>query len=171
MASFTEHRTHRRNRTRTPSDVECVSCDAEQVFNATICDVTGDGLYLESAHPFDRGEGILIHTLQHVPERLTEGRDIDANAGIVRWTRAMERDGKALYGAGVRFFYPGLREDREAQNLFEHYCDVCSKAVGRKIGVQRSDYLWMCPKCSVFIDTLPTDLYFIAVRYLIGNVL
>jgi hypothetical protein len=171
MASFTEHRMHPRNRARIPSDVECVSCDADQIFNATIVNVSGDGLYLESNHPFGMGDGVFIHTLEHVPERLTDGKNIDAHAGIVRWTRAMERGGKQLYGAGVRFFYPGMLEDREAQNLFEYSCDVCSKAVGRRVGVRRSDYLWMCPKCSEFIDTLPSDLHFITVRYLIGNVL
>jgi hypothetical protein len=171
MAPFTEHRVHPRNRIQIPSDVECVTCDLDQSFQATICDVNGDGLYLETDHPIDMGEGILIHALQHVPESLTEGRDIDDNAGIVRWIRSMEKNGMQLYGAGVSFFYPGMREDREALDLFEYYCDLCSKAVGRKFGVQRGDFLWMCPKCSQSIDGLPRELYSVTVRYLIGNVL
>jgi hypothetical protein len=171
MAPFTEHRMHPRNKARIPSDVECVSCDLDECFRATIINVNGEGIYIETAHPLDMGEGILIHTLQQVPGRLTDGRDIDDNAGIVRWTRAMERNGRQLYGAGVRFFYPGMREDQEAQGLFQNYCDLCSKAVGRMIGVQRSDFLWMCPRCSEFVDQLPRELHCITVRYLIGNVL
>ncbi|HNY65137.1 MAG TPA: hypothetical protein PKM41_06835 [Deltaproteobacteria bacterium] len=171
MAPFTEHRVHIRNRTRIPSDVECVSCGLDDCFRATIYNVNGDGLYLESDHPLDRGQGILIHTLQHVPAGLTDGRDIDDNAGIVRWTRSMERNGRQLFGAGVRFFYPGLGEDREALDAFEYYCDLCSKAVGRKIGMRRSDELWMCPRCSTFVDHLPTEIHYVTMRYLIGNVL
>jgi hypothetical protein len=171
MAPLTEHRLHPRNWARIPSDVECVSCDLDECFQATIYNVNGDGLYLETPHPLEKGEGILIHTLQQVPDSLTDGRDIDANAGVVRWSRAMERNGARLYGAGVRFFYPDLREDREAQDLFENYCDICMKAVGRRIGVLRSDCVWMCPKCSDFLDHLPRDLYVITMRYLIGNVL
>jgi hypothetical protein len=171
MAPFTEHRMHPRHKARIPSDVECVSCDLDECFRATICNVNGDGLYLESTHPLDMGEGILVHTLQRIPERFTDGRDIDANAGIVRWTKAMERNGGHLYGAGVRFFYPGTREDREAVSLFNSYCDLCSRAVGRKIGSQRDDFLWMCPRCNESIDHLPREIYRTTVRYLIGNVL
>jgi hypothetical protein len=171
MAPFTEHRMRPRNRTRIPSDVECVGCGLDDCFRATIYNVNGEGLYLETDHPLDRGEGVLIHTLQRVPGGLTEGRDIDANAGIVRWTRSMERNGRHLYGVGVRFFYPGMGQDRDAQDAFEYYCDLCSKAVGRKIGVRRSDYLWMCPGCNEFVEHLPVELHSVTLRYLIGNVL
>lgn len=171
MATLTEHRMHPRNRTRISSDVECVSCDLDRFFSATIFDVNADGAYLETTHPLGMGEGILIHPCDPVPAQLTDGRDIDSSAGIVRWTRSLEKHGQQLYGAGVRFFYPGMREDREGLSLFEYFCDMCSKAVGRQIGVRREDNLWMCPRCNEFLDRLPGELNFLTVRYLIGNVL
>lgn len=168
MAQIRENRMHSRMYCRIP--LECLSKQSDQSFQATVFNVSDDGVYLEADRELRPGENILIHTAQEVPKEVT-CKELEDNVGIIRWTRYMEQEGHHLFGAGLKLYYPDMMEDLKDLESLTYYCDMCGTTI-RFTDVQQSKgIIWMCPRCNTYVENLPQALYETTSRFLIGNVL
>lgn len=168
MAPFREHRTHSRTSCRIP--LEFLPWKSRRPFNAMVYNVSDDGAYIETSHPVDPGENVLIHLARRMPDEVA-GRVPRENAGMIRWARPMHRGRSRLYGAGIRFYYPELMDEIEEGSGLNYFCDLCGRSLGFGEIRQLQSLIWICPSCSDAVEKLPEALYKTASRYLMGNVL
>lgn len=168
MAPLREHRTRTRTDCRIP--LECAAGRSGRPFQAVVHNISDDGAYLETDREIKRGDNIFIHALQQAS--LEAGcEQINYNAGMIRWSRAIERNGELVFGAGVRFFYPELMKEIEEVQEIKYFCDLCGKSLSIRSISRLQGPISMCAHCNDYIDRLPDKLYDTTTRYLMGNAL
>lgn len=93
----------KRAKVRMVMELKCLTCRSNGFFEAVICNLSEDGLYLECDHEMKPGENIRIHLLQLAPGEF-KGGETNESAGIVRWCKALAEARQHRYGAGIRLF-------------------------------------------------------------------
>ncbi len=171
MEPYKEHRERQRNKSRIPSDIECITGKTGGHFHAVIYDASREGLYIETDHELFQGERLRIHTEQHGLEELTGIHEIDDATGIVKWLRIMEEAGHRLFGAGVMFSFQDFLESCEGKRTMTAPCDLCGVEAGVTCSMHHLGVLWLCPNCNELMNHLPDKLDDIMEEFLIGNAL
>jgi hypothetical protein len=170
MTTFRDHRTHQRTPCLGHLEIDCMSCRTRDHIQGVTYNMSDEGLYVEAEVRLGAGAKVII---QDVSDEAGDERCrvLKGNAGVVRWTRAMERGSSPLFGYGIWLFYPDLAEGFEGLEDIRFYCDVCGHRVKLRDLRQQKGPLWMCPRCNRNIERLPDVLEEELDRYLVGNVL
>lgn len=109
MALFREHREYPRLHCNTPLELTCVTDIGYESFQATVCNISQTGIYLETDYTLKQDDDILVRALQKMPEGVPATL-FKGNLGIIMWFKALEGKRHRFFGAGVRIFF-ALRND------------------------------------------------------------
>ncbi len=167
MALDREHRTHQRMSCRIP--MEYTFRRSHKAYQATVYNVSDDGLYVETDRELRPGQDIRISIRQDMPEGFTH-LALDDQSGIIRWSLPVTSGRRHVYRAGIRISSPGMKRTFQGLPEAQYFCDICGEQVSyrqvRKVGL-----IWMCPHCSEYVTHLPVAVRRVASRHLIGNVI
>ncbi len=170
MGQISEHRTHKRMDCRIPLELECTARGRVFPCEATLYNVSEEGIYLETDKELRAGEPVHIRLIQEVPRVLECVHLYDCN-GTIRWSRQHKIGRHRLYGAGVRFYFsPATGEMIEEGPGIACQCDMCGETISLWDARQQGP-AWLCRACRRCLEKYPETIYRVTARYLIGNVL
>lgn len=170
MGQISEHRTHARKDCRIPLEVECTARGRVFPCEATLYNISQEGIYLETDQELRPGEPVHIRLIQEVPRVLECAHLYDCN-GTIRWSRQHKIGRHRLYGAGVRFYFSAVTgEIIEEGPGIVCKCDMCGETISLWDARQQGP-AWLCPACRRCLERYPEALSRVTTRYLIGNVL
>lgn len=171
MAPFREHRTHTRLQCRVPLELKSTAQKKKRAYEATIYNVSQDGVYIETSRELEPGEQVHLHLEQLVP-RVLECGHLSDSTGVIRWSRPTEIGRHRMYRAGIRLFLPRIGENAvEGHPGVLYYCDMCGITVSLWDVRRQKGPVWLCSHCERHLERYQETVCRVMTRYLIGNAL
>lgn len=167
MAFGQENRTQQRLNCRIP--MEYTFRRSHKPYQATVYNISDDGLYVETNRELRPGQDIRIFIRQDMPEGFTH-LALDDQSGIIRWSLPATTGRRHVYRAGIRLSSPEVQRAFQGLPGTQYFCDICGEQISYR-QVRKEGLIWMCPYCSEYVMHLPAGIRRVASRHLIGNVI
>ncbi len=128
-----------------------------------------DGIYFECEASLDRDHDLFIKAQ----------RDLSRNTGTnpcrnfrakVKWCRQLITEKKSGYGIGVQFTARShLSYGINLENTGDR-CDLCDQYIAQGQIHRTEKWIFLCPSCLRYMESLPSGSEQVLERYLLGNV-
>jgi ribosomal protein L37AE/L43A len=142
---------------------------ARKSYQATVYNISDEGLYFETDRELKPGQDIRISIRQDLPEEFTHIADGD-QSGIIRWSLPVTSGRRHVYRAGIRLSSTGAKRAFQGLPEAQYFCDVCGEQISYR-QVRKEGLVWLCPHCSEYFMNLPPSVSRVTSRHLIGNVI
>ena len=155
MTGFAEQRNSIRELCRIP--LMFAEQQSHTYHNATIFNISGEGMYLEARRKLIAGDGIRIRLADKDAEGL-ETSCIEMDNATVVWCTAVEKDRGHFYGAGISFNAADIRVQEETASDIEYHCDMCGTRMNAGDFKKIRGSVCLCTICHEYLNSFPEAL-------------
>ena len=128
-----------------------------------------DGLYFESEASLDRDHDLFIKAQRNLSHN-TETNPYRNFRAKVKWCRQLIAEENSGYGIGVQFTARShLSYGINLENAGNR-CDLCDQRIEEGPIHRTEKWLFLCPSCLRYMESLPAGCERILERFLLGNV-
>lgn len=144
---------------------------SDKYFDATMLNISDEGMYLEARRKLTPGDGIRIK-MMNTDEVGPGKRLLEIKDATIIWSALFRKDDGKFYGAGISMGVTDILGRKKDLSDIEYHCDMCGRKVKTKEFREKIKCVCLCSVCSEYLDSFPESLRKRCIdRFLLGNVL
>lgn len=156
MAGFTEQRHCIRESCRIP--LIFAFHRSHTYYDATVMNISKDGMYLETRKRLRAGSGIRIRLEGTDATVCEEKRFLEMDNATVLWCTGVEKGDGRFFGAGISFNLSDIVASEEEGAGIEYHCDMCGKKMNAGEFQKIQGRVCLCAICHEYLSTFPEAL-------------